>query len=146
MDMSQAPADPTTDSSHTTTPLAHAIEHIDRDTDERSCPHECHGSLSVTDGRVLCETCRCTPDGVYLPPVNESSLNEGRCSQYLWFYPKGSRPEDHVAEQAFEHEEYDGNGDTTLVRVRMVGGYQDVYDESLPAGEGDAYEWDISSL
>lgn len=145
MDMSQSPADPATDVSQTTTPLAHAIEHIDRDTDKRSCPHECHGSLSVDDGRVLCETCRCTPDGVYLPPADESTLNEGRCSQFSWFYPKGSRPEDVVAQQ-WKHDNYRGHGNTTLVRVRMAGGYQDVYDETHPVGNGDGYEWDLSDF
>jgi hypothetical protein len=139
MDMSQSPADPTTDSSHATTPLAHAIEHIDRDTDERSCPHECHGSLSVDDGRVLCETCRCTPDGVFLPPADESTVNEGRCSQYLWFNTKV--PQTNHPWHTGECERYHNSN-----RAKMPGGYQNVYDETHPAGKGDEYTFDISSL
>lgn len=97
------------------TKLARAIEDIDTKFDSRDCPHECHGTLSTDDdGRVLCETCRCTPDGVYLPPENDedggavSEPSKSDCSQYLFFEggyprsstfnPKGSEWDNHLAE------------------------------------------------
>lgn len=89
----------TTNDSAELTGLAYAISEIDTKYDSRDCPHDCHGSLSVDDeGRVLCETCRCTPDGVYLPPEDDSSTNKDTndggeglngsksyCSQYKFF-------------------------------------------------------------
>ena len=145
--MSQAHTDPAVDSTDTTISLAHAITHIDTDTDDRNCPHECHGTLSVTDDdRVICETCRCTPAGVYIPPPERSSRTKPRYVQSGWFDPRGVRGDNGVA-QSFNHDEYNGpDTSTTLTRVRMAGGYQRVYDETHSAGAGDSYEWDISSL
>jgi hypothetical protein len=145
--MSQARTDPAIDSTDTTTSLAHAIEHIDTATDDRDCPHGCHGTLSVDDDdRVICETCRCTPAGVYIPPSEDSSRTDSRCSQFQWFYPRGQTGDNGDAE-SFDHDKYNGpDNSTTLTRVRMAGGYQHVYDETHSAGAGDAYEWDISSF
>lgn len=144
--MTDSVADPVTDSSTERTPLAHALQAIDTKYDSRDCPHNCSGTLSVDDNdRVLCESCRCTPDGVYLPPTDESATMEGRFSQFVWFYPKGQRPEDGVVEQ-WEHDRYPGSDrQCQLPRVRMAGGYEAVYDETLPAGEGDEYEYDLST-
>jgi len=61
-------ADNADDGSQSVTSLADAIE-ADTDEDKRACRQpSCHGSLTVEDGRVVCSLCRCTPDGVYLPP------------------------------------------------------------------------------
>jgi len=59
--------------------LAGAIQHVDTKYDSRDCPHECHGTLTVIeesgDNIVICESCRCTPDGVYYPPeTNERKV------------------------------------------------------------------------
>lgn len=77
------------------TKLAHAIEHIDRDRDSRDCPHDCHGSLDVDDdGRVICESCRCTPDGVYIPPKETRSSGSN---------PKGSWGENTLPDGGYYH-------------------------------------------
>ena len=72
---------PETDAGSGVTSLADALR-TDEPEDTRDCPHEsCEGSLSLTDDdRVLCQTCRCTPDGVFLPPEdwdNEDNEDEG---------------------------------------------------------------------
>ncbi|WP_206750518.1 hypothetical protein, partial [Halorubrum sp. SP9] len=61
------------------TSLADAIR-TDEPEDTRSCPHEtCEGSLSVRDDdTVYCTACRCTPDGVYLPPEGYPSRGPDR--------------------------------------------------------------------
>ncbi len=121
------------------TPLAKGLKN-DRPEDSRSCPHECHGSLSLLDdNRVICETCRCTPDGIYIPlDEPKTSVIEGRCLQSSWFNPYPSRSQNGSPER------YDGSN-----RVRLPGGFEEVYDEDpegRPRGVGDEYTWDLSTL
>jgi len=93
----------TTENGNTYTELAEGLR-TDEPQDSRDCPHDCHGELTVDDDdTVYCETCRCTPDGVFLPPDNweDSTRQDGHCSQYAFFEvglprsptfnPKGSR-------------------------------------------------------
>ena len=117
---------PETDTGNGVTSLADALR-TDEPEDTRDCPHEsCEGSLSVTDDdRVLCQTCRCTPEGVFLPPD-----------------PKGQQGENGVP-QAWNHDEYPNGA------ARLAGGYDDVYDEDedeRPRGVGDEYTFDLSTL
>ena len=141
------------------TGLAHAIEHIDRDVDSRDCRHDsCHGSLHVTDGVVICGHCRCTPDGVYIPPDDTgaaSNLSKSRCSQYTFVHPRGrhvSGAEPHPSRRtngnnrdSYGHT----SGECSLTRVRMPGGFERVYDEDddhRPDGVTDEYTFDLSTL
>lgn len=100
--------------------LADAIKHIDKDQDTRDCPHECHGVLTVTDDNVvLCQSCRCTPDGVYYPPEqNDSSTNSGRVKSN--HNPWGQRRE-HGNVDRYRHSN----------KVRLAGGYTEAYPQEL---------------
>ena len=128
---------PETDTGNGVTSLADALR-TDEPEDTRDCPHEsCEGSLSLTDNdRVLCQTCRCTPEGVFLPldPLDEGGSSASN--------PKGQRGEDRVP-QAWNHDEYPNGA------ARLAGGYDDVYDEDddeRPCGVGDEYTFDLSTL
>jgi len=119
----------TTDGGTTHTELAEAMR-SDEPQDSRDCPHECHDSLSVKDDdTVLCESCRCTPDGVYLPPSREDDADDGNpvksaCSQYIFhvcdggsfptFYPHPWAKEDR---ERYRHSH----------RVRLVGGFTEAW-------------------
>jgi len=109
------------------TSLADALRG-DEPEDTRSCPHEtCEGSLSVRDDdTVYCTSCRCTPEGVFLPPKG---------------YPSDG-PNTRV--ELWGHDEYDNSR-----LPRLAGGYEPVYDEDddeRPAGVGDEYTFDLSTL
>lgn len=55
-------------SDNVTTSLAQGMQY-DREEDTRSCPHDCHGHLELSEDDVpICATCRCSPEGVYYPP------------------------------------------------------------------------------
>lgn len=130
------------------TKLAQAIEDIDTKYNSRDCPHECHGTLTTDDdSRVLCESCRCTPDGVYLPPESDtdnSTTSKSDCSQYLFFQdgetrssafnPKGSEWDNHLAEQ-----DYHGDLDRARYRnsnaVIMVGGFEEAHPQEMTSRE-----------
>lgn len=129
--------------------LADCIEHVDTPIDSRSCPHDCHGNLDLTDsGNVICQTCRCTPDGVYLPPKERTwgkdrhdRLFEPRGSGFLGGNPWGQRGEDGSVERAVR---YDNSN-----IVQMAGGYEEVYNRDpdiRPNGVGTEYTFDLSTL
>ena len=136
-------SDPTTTTTDetTTTDLAYAITEIDTELDSRDCPHECHGELSVSDdGRVLCQSCRCTPSGVYIPPSEGDSVDtiESAPSSLSthFFYPKGPPVPTRVERDRYSHSK----------KVILLGGFEAVYDETHSAGEGDSYTFDLSTL
>ena len=146
----------TSDDGVTITSLADAIK-TDEPEDTRSCRHQdCHGTLTVTDeDRVVCGSCRCTPDGVFLPPESSGGSGFRRynprfarrttwCGDgYADSDPKGVPDEDGVL-QRWNHEKYD-NSD----KARLAGGYDDVYDEEeaeRPAGVGDEYTFNLTTL
>ena len=76
----------TSDNGDGVTPLIRGLR-IDEDADSRHCPHECHGSLELIEEdspgppTVVCGACRCTPDGVYLPPKWPHEDNGGSNSE-----------------------------------------------------------------
>lgn len=138
------------------TGLAHAIVNVDEPRDSRDCPHECHGELTVDEeDRVLCETCRCTPDGVYLPPETHESTASG-CGLQATFFdpyhgigpassdadPKGLRPEVRSKRDSY-YDCYPSGA------ARLAGGYEAVYDEDdegRPDGVPEDYTFDLSTL
>jgi len=141
---------------NTLTGLAHAIKNVDRDADTRKCPHECHGTLQLTDDdRVICPSCRCTPDGVYLPPDDhgDNSGQDSQCMQFAFFvgkrkigplssdsYPKGERPQ-----SPSNGREYYSQSNKPI----LPGGHERVYDEddtNRPNWVGDEYTFDLSTL
>lgn len=129
------------------TSLAEGLQ-TDEPGDTRSCPHECHGSLSVTDSDiVICESCRCTPDGTYLPPDDGETDNiEGRGTVFYPSYPHPSRRSEPF--QTWGHDEYREHDDGHEY-VRLAGGYERVYDEdedNRPDGVDDEYTFDLSTL
>jgi len=91
----------------------------DRKEDRRPCRQEhCEGELSVTeDDIVLCERCRCDVDGVFRWPTSDDRGDDER-----------------------DRAQYDNSG-----LVRLAGGYERVYDETHPAGDGRTYEYDLST-
>lgn len=115
----------------------------DEKQDTRKCPHtHCHGNLSVVEQDngeiVLCQSCRCTPDGVYYEPEERSTpstSHDGQCSQYLFF--KGEEPDVTAFDprgnewdnglqfrNSGEREEYRNSGN-----VKMVGGFEDPWSQ-----------------
>jgi hypothetical protein len=123
----------TEDNDGPTRPLVKAIkdEHVDED---RRCRHsDCDGELTLTDAEnPICKMCRCTPDGIYLPPQSR-----GGGSGFSTPYPKGSRPETAGAE-TYENSDI----------VRLPGGHEAVYDETeanRPHGVGPEYTFDLST-
>lgn len=109
------------------TSLADAIR-TDEPEDTRSCRQEtCEGSLTVRDDdTVYCTSCRCTPEGVFVPPKG---------------YPSRG-PNTRV--ETWEHGQYD-NSEV----ARLAGGYEPVYDEDdaeRPNGVGDEYTFDLTTL
>jgi len=119
------------------TPLVQGLKN-DRPEDSRSCPHECHGSLSLTDEDIpICQSCRCTPDGVYLPTSMDTTANKAWRSGSRGENPYPSRGEDAPPR-------YD-NSDLVV----LPGGHEEVYDEddeNRPNGVIDEYTWDLSTL
>jgi len=136
----------TTEDGTTYTELAEAMR-SDEPQDSRDCPHKCHGSLSVKDDdTVLCESCRCTPDGVYLPPDFDDSLYESSqsasaarthedgaddgkpvksaCSQYEYFISSATRlPTFYPHPWADRDRERYRHSN----RVRLVGGFTEAW-------------------
>jgi len=129
--------------------VAHGLE-IDTDRDSRNCRQpDCHGSLAIRDEWVICTSCRCTPDGIFVPPDEESenTIEDGQCSQFTWFHPLGqgrlNGENPHPA---------DGENGVPRYRnsknVRLIGGVEEVYneDESIrPAGVDDEYTFDLTT-
>lgn len=139
------------DSDAELTPLAKGLK-IDHEEDSRSCPHECHGELELTeDGTVLCQLCRCTPDGVYYPPDGEWDDDDSQCVQYRWFHPtiearEGGFPDENPhplrgGNRSVEHYSHSG-------AVILVGGFEIVYnenDEIRPNGVTEEYTFDLTT-
>jgi len=121
----------TADNGETLTPLAKGIK-TDEDHDTRGCPHdECHGSLMLTNSEnVVCTSCRCTPDGIYLPPTDGNGTSA--------FAGRNDRT------PTWDHDTYD-----TSNKQRLAGGYEAVYDEddeNRPNGVGTEYTFDLTTL
>jgi len=116
----------------------------DEDKDRRSCPHDgCHGTLELTDSdRVVCNGCRCTPDGVYLPLPPSKHYVTPHSQQYE---PIQLRTKD-VWERSLnvEHGYY-----INSKKPRMAGGYEEVYNknsEIRPDTVTNEYTFDLTTL
>jgi len=115
--------------------------------DVRACPHDCHGTLELTEDEndVVCSFCRCRPDGTYLPPESDDPLprvvpahgtdsTARRGTDFVRLYPHPSRPSNgyprgwltdgdaSAAEGRSERERYRNSE-----RVILVGGYEQAY-------------------
>lgn len=111
------------------TPLAERIK-ADGPEDHRSCPHNCPGNLSLlNDDRVICQTCRTTPEGVYIPPKGETGVNEGRCAQFSWFCPSVEGNGHPWADDEREHYRHSG-------KVVLAGGFEEAYPHDMTSREG----------
>jgi len=124
--------------------LADRLEHVDGPTDTRHC--SCGGVLTLTEsGNPICQQCRCTPAGVYLPPPQKEWLIDAK--EYLYDArgqwssasdPKGKRV------QTTRPERYDNSN-----LVVLVGGREELYnadDDIRPNGVTDEYTFDLSTL
>jgi hypothetical protein len=124
------------------TTLADCIEHVDGPVDTRDCPHDCHGNLSLTDDEeVICETCRCTPDGEYISPEERTWVSQPRGWLFSRPNPKGERLQNHPPD---ERERYRGSN-----LVRLYGGRTCLYDaddEERPDGVTEEYTFDLPLL
>ena len=133
----------TADEDDALTDLAKGIK-TDEPQDTRDCPHEdCHGSLTLTDSdRVVCETCRVTPSGIFLYPPMREVGGYGHPPDA----PLGSHYEDTGSESWNEqwmdkHSGYDNEDE-----VRLAGGYERVYDADdhrRPDGVTDEYTFNL---
>jgi len=112
-------------------------------TDTRDCPHDCPGTLDRTDDELVCSTCRCRPDGTYVPPVRDVE-NGGKmkalCVQTRWFNPH-TCDDMNRSTQSTDRDRYAHSN-----RMKCYGGYEYVYDETDPRGGTDHYVFDISTL
>jgi len=157
----------TSESEHSVlTPLARGLKN-DRDEDVRKCPHECHGELQLTEeNMVVCGTCRCTPDGVYLPLDDVEDYNTTHSRSHD---PKGLTNEDYTLrvrngcviripdgpqgkitdrdgwERDYDrsHWSYDNSG-----RTQLAGGYEEVYDsddDRRPWGVDEQYTFNLNN-
>lgn len=108
----------TTEDSSGVTTLAQGLKN-DRAEDSRDCLHSsCHGELTLTDGeRVVCRSCRCTPDGIFLMPQRRDEDDED------------------------DHKERYSNSNNVI----LPGGHEKIYDETYPAGGTHEYVFDIST-
>jgi hypothetical protein len=178
--MSTATSETTTEDTDVTveqTSLKEAIKN-EADHDHRPCPHKCYGSLSVVDAShvststeaspreaseveddvVLCQTCRHTPDGEYVPPKYEDdddgSPDDTQCSQYIFFHPNMERrflesqhqnPWGRWGENTDPRESYYDFSK----KPRMFGGNWRVYsanNDVRPDGITEEYTFDLSTL
>jgi len=103
----------------------------DEDQDTRDCPHNCHGSLSVeehdSEEIVLCQSCRCTPDGVYYDPDDSTTPEVG----FQAFAPNRDNWDRGLEwRQSGERERY-RNSDN----VMMVGAFERAYPEERTSRE-----------
>jgi len=117
----------------------------DEDKDRRSCPHDgCHGTLELTDSdRVVCNGCRCTPDGVYLPlPPSKhyvTYVSSRRDPKGLW--GESTDPDGWTRTVHVDHDEYD-----VSQNIRLAGGYEIVYDaddQRRPDGVSEEYTFNL---
>jgi len=130
----------------------------DEPSDKRSCPHDCHGQLTLinqdeddTPTRVVCTLCRCSPSGTYYPPERKDSGDSHTGVQYSFFHPpdsSGGGINGYDPKRVNGGEEPDprtySNG-----TVRLPGGYEAVYDQddsNRPDGVSSAYTFDLSTL
>jgi len=125
--------------------------------DHRYCPHEnCHGQLHITEQTindrqteiVLCGSCRCTPDGEYIPCdiVTPDEYTTYHGYQYadngLWSPQTDADGWQLCCDGS--HERYDSTN-----TVRLAGGYEVVYDRDpsrRPHGVDSEYTFDVSTL
>jgi len=132
----------TSESSPELTELAHRITEIDTPIDSRDCPHDCGGTLTVEDDTVICSTCRCTPDGVYIDPPERTWVKQSRGWLFSRPNPKGERLETWPPD---ERERYRGSNET-----RMVGAYStslfDADDDERPDSVTDEYTFELPLL
>ncbi len=138
----------TSDNGERVTTLAAGLKN-DEPQDSRGCPHDCHGNLTLTEkDRVVCDGCRCTPDGVYIPLDDAHKYDGVGFSAYK---PLGSDPENTdpngwkhcLAPEYVNHDDYDNSQN-----VRLAGGYEAVYDqddERRPNGVSDEYTFNLAS-
>lgn len=129
----------------------------DRDEDTRSCKQpDCHGSLKLTEEDiVVCHSCRCTPNGIYLSPEVRERARED--SNYTFTYTIAGRTREggespynpypskgRNTDAGTSRERYDNSG-----QVICVGGKETVYnanDEVRPDSVGEEYTFDLSTL
>jgi len=121
----------------------------DRDEDTRKCPHNCHGHLEVVeqanDEMVLCQSCRCTPDGVYYPLDDDDEtpgVDSGSMGfQAPFFYPNGpSRPVFNPRHSEWDSQlEFRNYGEREEYRVseniKMVGGFEEAWPDEKVSRE-----------
>lgn len=103
--------------------IATLADAVERD-DDRDCPHDCHGNLTVAeDGQtVVCWLCRCTPDGVYIEPPRRRHDDGRRANNRVTYRISG--------------------------RVRLAGGFEPPYserDERRPDGVTADYTFDLTT-
>ena len=107
--------------------------------DTRDCPHTCPGTLDRTADDPICSVCHCRPNGVFVPPANNTTetdeLKGGYC-QSTWFYPTP-----HVDTNRSTRHRYANSNN-----MKCWGGYEAVYDENNPLGGTDEYVFDITTL
>jgi hypothetical protein len=158
--MSTSTSETTTEDTDVTveqTSLKEAIKN-EADHDHRPCPHKCYGSLTVEDDVVLCQTCRHTPDGEYVPPKYEDddggSPDDTQCSQYIFFHTNMERrflesqhqnPWGRWGENTDPRESYYDFSK----KPRMFGGNWRVYsanNDVRPDGITEEYTFDLSTL
>lgn len=125
--------------------------------DHRHCPHEnCHGYLHIAEKEindtateiVLCGSCRCTPDGEYVPSdaVTPDEYTTYHGYQYASTGMWSPQTDADGWQLCFDepHDTYD-----TTNRVRLAGGYEAVYDSDSsrrPHGVDTEYTFDVSTL
>lgn len=117
----------------------------DEKQDTRKCPHEhCHGNLSVIEHNnsemVICQSCRCTPDGTYYEPKSHYTPPEGGL-QESFFYPNGSpcstfKPQESEWD---DHLQWRGSGDRERYRNsnirKVVGSFESAYPDEMTSPE-----------
>lgn len=149
------------------TTLVERIKHTPEG-DFRRCPHEgCDGRLKLTkdETQVVCSSCRCTPNGIYLSPPKLTKSPPYLSSRFylpnpnltddITYLASRSDPESIWGDKTIAdgwkhhfrrgHDTYDNRyGDV----ARLAGGYEAVYDRDergRPHGVDDSYTWDLSS-
>jgi hypothetical protein len=164
-----ASGDSDTDTDDEPTPLARGLRASEDSPfdDVRACPHDCHGTLELTEDEdnVVCSFCRCRPDGTYLPPEEDDPLprvvpsrgadsTARRGTDFVRLYPHPSRPSNGsprgwltdgdgpTAEGSPDRERYRNSE-----RVILVGGYERAYPiEKTSVDDGRILRGELISL
>jgi len=125
--------DSTTDTTTDSEPVDTLLKGLknDEDQDTRKCPHNCHGELSVVeDGdteRVLCQSCRCTPEGIYYDPDDSTTPEVG----FQAFAPNRDNWDRGLEWRRSDDRERYRNSDN----VKMVGGFEEAWPQEKTSGE-----------